>query len=192
MEISQIDLFLLFLYSVATGAVLGVIYDAIRVTRALFLSENERYLKIELPIIKKAAYPKSAKKLSRVAADIFIAAGDFVFMLTAAVAIILVAYVRNMGRMRWLIPTGVAVGFVLYYYTIGKLILKISGFLAFLIRAGLVYIATFVAMPIKWSANKIKNRMKKPKENKKRRKRWHVGKKADAKIKIPPKRARSS
>ena len=191
MEISQIDLFWLFLYSVATGIILGVIYDAIRITRALFFSENERYLKIELPLVKKTAYASQRRRLSCIAADMLVAIGDFAFMITTAVAIILVAYVENMGRMRWLIPTGVAVGFTSYYYTIGKLILKISGFIAFLIRAGLVYLATFIALPIKMCANKIKNR-KKSKENEKRRKRWHVGKKTNVKIKASQKCERSS
>ena len=98
MEISQIDLFLLFLYSAATGALLGVIYDAIRITRSLFFPESERYLNIELPVIKKRAYIQPRARLSCIAADIFVAVGDFIFMIITAVAIILVAYAQNMGR----------------------------------------------------------------------------------------------
>ena len=187
MEISQIDLLFLFLYSLATGAVLGVVYDAVRILRALFFSENERYLTRELPLIRKTAYRQTEKKLPRAAVAIFVAVGDFVFMITCAIAVILVAYVKNMGRMRWIIPVGASVGFVAYYYTVGKLIMKISGLAAFLIRAGLVYLYSLAELPVRLVINGVKNRKKKSKENKKRRKRWRIGKKTDAKrIKASP------
>ena len=189
MEISQIDLFFLFLYSAATGVALGVIYDAIRILRALVFSENEKYLATELPLIRKTAYSKTDRKISRASLWIFVAVGDFIFMITCAVAVILVAYVRNMGRMRWLIPLGTMVGFWTYYVTVGKLILKISELVAFLIRAGFVYVYTFLEIPVRCAANKIKNRKKKTKENEKRRRRWHIGKKSHAeKKKAQPKR----
>ena len=186
MERSQSAFFLLFLYSAATGGVLGVVYDAIRILRALILpnapSGKINYADIELPLIRKKVYKPPKKKLSRAAIGALVAIGDFVFMIICAVALILVAYTENMGKMRWLIPFGAAVGFAAYGFTVGRLIVKISGAVVFLIRAVLVYVYTLAEIPVRFIVGKIKNRKRKPKKEKikKRRKRWHIRKRTDA------------
>ena len=188
MEISQSGLFLLFLYSAAAGGVLGAVYDAIRILRALVLpnapSGKINYSEIELPLIRKKVYKPPKKKLSRAAVGALVAIGDFIFMIVCAVTLILVAYTENMGRMRWLIPFGAAVGFAAYYFTVGKLVMKISGAVVFLIRAALVYVYTFAEIPVRFVIGKIKNRKRKPKDEKikKRRKRWHIRKRTDVAV----------
>lgn len=185
MEISQTDFIFLLLYSLASGAVLGVIYDAIRISRALILPTSVRcgrdYSDIELPIIHKRAYVAERKRLSGAFDDIVTAIGDFTFMIVAAVTIILVAYVMNSGRVRWLIPFGVAVGFVIYSVTVGKLIMRISGLIVFLIRATIIYLWEILKFPVRVAFSKIKEyNIKKEKKikdknvkNEKGRSKWH-------------------
>ena len=186
MEISQSGFFLLILYSAATGAVLGAVYDIIRILRALVLPDAPKgrinYAEIELPIIHKKVYKPPKKKLSRAAIDALVAVGDFIFMIICAVAVILVAYTENMGRMRWLILFGAVIGFAAYCFTVGKLVLKISGAAVFLIRAVLVYVYTLAETPVRFIIGKIKNRKRKPRKEKtkKRRKRWHIRKRTAA------------
>lgn len=182
MEISQSGLFLLIIYSAATGCVLGAVYSVIRLIREIIVPTDGRYMKVKLPIVKKTAYNRSGKGLSRIAEDTFVAVLDFLFMITCAVAVILVAYTENMGRMRWLILFGTVIGFAIYRATIGKLILKISVLAGFLIRAATVYLYSILALPIYFIIRKIKSRKRKNKEDKikKGRGKWHIRKKTDA------------
>jgi len=182
MEISQTGLFLLIIYSAATGCVLGMVYSVIRLIREIIVPTDDRYMKTKLPIVKKTAYKRSGKGLSRIAKGTFVAVLDFLFMITCAVAVILVAYTENMGRMRWLVLFGTTIGFALYRVTLGKLILKISVWVGFLIRATTVYLYSILTFPIYFIIKKIKRRKRKNREDKikKGRKKWHIRKKTDA------------
>ena len=77
---------------------------------------------------------------------------------------------------------GTGIGFALYRVTLGKLILKISVLVGFLIRAAAVYLYSILALPIYFIIRKIKSRKRKNKEDKikKGRKKWHIRKKTDA------------
>lgn len=184
MEISQKGLLLLFLYSCATGGVLGLIYDAIRVVRVMIAMSNEEYLQRELPWIHRRVLLADGKGVGRAVTAVVTGVCDFTFMIIFAIALILVAYSENMGRMRWLIPTGAMIGFTLYYQTVGRLTRKITHLAAFLVRAVLTYIYTLAALPVKYVIKSVKNRKIKRKESKKGRKVWHIGKKKAA-VKAP-------
>ena len=156
MEISQSALFMLILYSAATGGVLGLIYSLVRLVREIIIPSSERYENIVLPLIKKRAYKNKCGKLFGILKQLLLGLLDLTFMITCAIAVILVAYTENMGRMRWLIPFGAALGFFLYRATLGRLILKISVAAAFFVRAASVYLYSILTLPIRLLIGKIR------------------------------------
>ena len=126
MEISQLDFVILTVYSVCFGALLGAVYDIIRVSRVI-IGVNDK---------------------SGVLASIFVAVGDVVFVSACGVMSVMIAYAYNSGKLRAVIFFGLAVGFVAYYFTVGKLVMVGAGALARAIRwtaKRIVAAAQFVA-----------------------------------------------
>ena len=177
MEISQSALFWLIVYSAATGLVLGVIYSAVGLVRELIIPSGERYKEIELPLIKKRAYKSKSGRLVKALKQVALGFIDFIFMITCAIAVILVAYTENMGRMRWLIPFGAALGFFLYRATLGRLILKISVAATFFARAASVYLYSILTLPIMLLIGKIR-RINFKEVKKKGGRLWHAKRKS--------------
>ncbi len=136
MEISPIRMALLLFYSFVFGMGVGVFYDANRIIR-VFLGERYSRVGVEgiaswkLPICHKPIYLEGKKKTVRKAV-IFI--GDFLCVLVAALGIIVLNYSYNSGEFRMFTFFGTAVGFLLYYHTVGRLVMLISEPLAILIK----------------------------------------------------------
>lgn len=119
MEISQSVYGLVFVYSVVIGAILGVVYDVFRIQRITMKSENGIS---HLNIIK----------------DIIILVEDIIFAVISAVVIIIMIFHVNNGRIRWFALFGTGIGFLVYYNTIGRIIMicseKIISFIRYCIR----------------------------------------------------------
>ena len=86
-------------------------------------------------------YLKVSKKKKRVALPLIFFALDFVYALLCGCAFILLEYYANDGTPRAFSFFGVLLGFVLYYFTLGRLVLAISERIAFVIRIMLAYLA---------------------------------------------------
>ena len=165
MEISQFSFVLLAVYSVCFGVILGVIYDVIRIQRIVLGAEygdstkgKINYRNIELPIIKKKAYSVKFEKISKKFLDIYIGIGDVLFVTLCGAAVVLVAYAYNSGRVRAVIFLGLLVGFFAYYFTVGKLIVKLAGLIGFVLRSFLIYLYEIIVAPIKLVLRLIKKR----------------------------------
>ena len=159
MEISQLSFVLLSIYSLCFGIGLGIIYDIIRIQRVIFGfdhpdSKKIDYRNIELPIIKKKAYKDSENKILKIIFEFLFAVYDILFMVSFGVIAVLIAYAYNSGRVRLIIFVGLIVGFLAYYFTVGKLVVKLSGLVAFIIRCIAVYLVQIISAPckmiIKW------------------------------------------
>jgi len=95
LEISVSEQAIVFLNSLCFGVALGVIYDLFRIIRVAF------------PMGKIIVFIEDL--LFLISAGLF----SFIFILTV-----------NSGRIRIFLLIAAAIGFILYYFTIGKLILK--------------------------------------------------------------------
>ena len=171
MEISQFSFVLLAVYSVFFGVMLGVVYDIIRVQRIILGAEfgsgeksKMNYRNIKLPIINKKAYSQRWWKISKSFLSVYIGLGDVIFVTLCSVAVVLVAYAYNSGRVRAVIFLGLLVGFLVYYFTIGKLVVKLAGLVGFVLRSVLIYLYEIVAFPIKLFLRFIKKREVKERE----------------------------
>ena len=101
MTISQSLYGVVTFYSVIIGVVLGVIYDVFRIQRITMERDN---------IIE----------------NIIIFAEDIIFAVISAVIIVLLMYHLNHGRIRWFAPVGAGIGFVIYYNTVGRIVIICS------------------------------------------------------------------
>ena len=165
MEISQLGFVLLAMYSVCFGIILGVIYDIIRIQRMLLGAEYGEidkgkidFRNIKLPIINKKAYSVKFDKISRRFLDIYIAVGDVMFASMCGVAVVLVAYAYNSGRVRLVIYLGLLFGFLTYYFTVGRLVMRISHFMGFALRSILVYLYEIMVAPLRLVRRCIKKK----------------------------------
>ena len=150
MEISQGSLAYMLLLSFLLGAVLGAIYDAVRIIRVFLTLGEDSKSKFALSAIRKLKLPwldkeklteKLTKKKKIVALPLIFFALDFVYALLCGCAFILLEYYANDGTPRAFSFFGVLLGFVLYYFSLGRLVLAISERIAFVIRIMLAYLA---------------------------------------------------
>ena len=154
MEVSQIELALLIVYSAAAGALLAFIYDlSVLLRGVMFGNESFRSSKIcllELPLVKcRVTTPeRPPSKVANFAQKAVRNILDFLFMLSVGIAVILIAYSENSGRVRVYIPMGIAVGFFVYRIIFKKIFLRISNLLIFLSRAVIIYMYKAVALPV--------------------------------------------
>ncbi|MBE6592375.1 MAG: hypothetical protein E7642_00090 [Ruminococcaceae bacterium] len=127
MEISQVILSLLLLYSFFFGAIVGMFYDGCRMLRVLAGKRYSKrgYKRIEawrLPIIKRTLAPKS-ESVWQSAVTFF---GDILCVLFCTAGIIVLNYSYNSGRFRFFTVLGVLAGFFVYKYTLGRLVMLVA------------------------------------------------------------------
>ena len=155
MEISQFGFVLLAVYSFCFGAILGALYDIMRITRILLgaergTDEHRAHLRgIKLPIINKSAYPKKRTRVVDSLLNVYTAIGDIAFVAMSGMIVVMIAYAYNNGRIRMVIFIGLLSGFLLYYYGVGKLTMKVSELVAFAIRSAAVYIFTAIRFVVR-------------------------------------------
>ena len=137
-DLSQEAIVTLLLRSFFCGVILGVGYDGIRALKMLF---GVRYG-------EDADLPQSRAAKAFAFAVTFIT--DIIFWLCAGVCSIALMYTVGGGVFRGVTYVALLFGFLIYYLTLGRLVLKISAFLTAIIKrvfSGLVRIAL---APIKW------------------------------------------
>ena len=151
MEISPLLLSLLLLWSAVFGAVLCMINDVNRIIRVFLgvrYTQNgfERLYKYPLPILKKTLGElKTLPKRGFVSVIIFLQ--DLLFFIIAGVGVAILNYEFNEGKFRIFTLLAILVGFLLYYFTIGKLVILASELIVFSIKAIFLMIFTLVLRP---------------------------------------------
>ncbi len=156
MEISPFLLAKLLLYSFFLGMLTGVFYDANRVIR-IFLGERYkqggfgRLYSIKLPFLKKEVSLTTAsdKGIQKHIRGVVIFFGDMLTVLFGAVGVIILNYSYNDGTFRGFSVVGALVGFLLYYFSIGKLVILVCEPIAFLIKYTFCAFFVILGYPIK-------------------------------------------
>lgn len=148
MEVSMLDQLLVFFASILIGAVLGIIYDAIRGIRAVFGIQyktkfGDRLKNLKFPIIKN---PLNRKK-SRIADGISLFITDIIYFVLATFVLVIFIYYINDGIVRWYIFAGAIVGMLAYYFSVGRLFISIIELILFFIRVMLAYFFHFLFLP---------------------------------------------
>ena len=139
MEISPIKLAMLLFYSFLFGIGMGAFYDANRIIRVFCgcrYSENrfEKLYLLKLPFINRPITRKSNRGFRKNVQLAVVFLGDMICVVVSAIGILILNYAYNSGRFRFFTVFGVLIGFLLYYFTVGKLIMLISEPIAILIK----------------------------------------------------------
>jgi hypothetical protein len=132
-DLTQKELASLLLRGLLLGAALGVFYDAIRFVKAFFF----------VNYTKGSPEPCGFKKVVAMAVT-FIT--DVIFCLVIAVTSILLLYSVG-GIFRGMIYPAMLAGFLLYYLTVGRLVLKLSVRLAKTIKSLLLWVLKLLWRP---------------------------------------------
>ncbi|MBE6685102.1 MAG: hypothetical protein E7592_05585 [Ruminococcaceae bacterium] len=136
-DLSQQVLLALLIKSFLAGVVLGVFYDLIRAFKMFF---GVRYA---LPIVKRSVAVS-------VLAYIVTFLTDILFWIVVGITSILLMYGVGGGVFRGLTYLGLAVGALLYYFSIGRLVLKVSETVVTFVKRVVRRVAKILAMPFVW------------------------------------------
>lgn len=130
MEISQTQYLYIILYSLIIGFSLGIIYDIFRIRRIAF---NTREIKNG----SKRAFIEG----------IVIFFEDIAFSIFTGLALTVFIFHANEGKIRWFSIIFAAVGFFIYYFTLGKLVMMFSEFIIRCIRIFISFVVHRILIP---------------------------------------------
>lgn len=134
------------------GAVMGAVYDVFRITRVLIgvsyggRSADHLY-QIEYPLIGKLK--KKDNGIKRGFTDIIIGIGDIIFCLLAGSAFSVFIYYTNDGIFRFHAFFASFLGFVVYYKTLGALIISFAEIIAIFLKIIIKILLYAIAFPFR-------------------------------------------
>ncbi|MBQ1244393.1 MAG: spore cortex biosynthesis protein YabQ [Clostridia bacterium] len=160
MYVSMSELSLVLLYSLFLGLFLGCAYDVIRLSR---IAVGVRYKNVSetpfdfssLRIVGRYIKKGDAKEKRGNFLSVFICIGDILFFVFAAICISVFTYHFNSGEFRFFILFGAVLGFLLYYLTLGRVVLYLSSKIILFIKILLLYTSFFVFYPFSFVFLKI-------------------------------------
>lgn len=150
MEISLAHQFVVLLSSIAFGMLLGLLYDCVRIVRCLLGIQYKRPIKL-------FNVRSGEKRIGKIYEGIVMGITDLLYFIIAAVIMSVFVYFINNGKVRWYIYSGSAVGFALYYFTIGRIVISLSSIIAYGIRKGLYIFLICLYEPVRPLFSFIKN-----------------------------------
>ena len=86
---------------------------------------------------------------------------DILYFLVITPIFMIFLYHQNNGIVRWFILFGAILGFLLYYFTLGKLIISVSEYIAFAVKVVFMHIIFFISRPFVPIARFIKTKISK-------------------------------
>lgn len=152
MEISPIRLFYLLLSSFFLGVGMGFFYDIHRMIRISF---GIRYSKTAPPEIFRRPLPILGRPLrelrqgkgKRGFLSVLIFFQDLLWFCSAGVGIVILNYAFNDGRFRIYTVVALLIGFLIYYFTLGKLVMILSEWIVFLLRSAFLIFFFILSRP---------------------------------------------
>ena len=154
MEISPVRLFYLLISSFFLGVGMGGVYDVHRVIRVFFgvsyskKRPSERLLR-PLPIVKRPLGEIQPSKLTGILLAVLIFLQDVVFFCIAGGGVVILNYAYNDGQFRFYTVVALFLGFFLYYFTIGKLVIYLSEWIVYLLRAAFTILIFVLSWPFR-------------------------------------------
>lgn len=144
MEISQKLLCLLLLVSLATGFALGIVYDLLWAIRVMLGVSQGKPSKVT------NTRHHQRQRFYNVIGHVVLFWEDLLFMLLGGVAGILILYILNDGRVRWMVPLGMGGGFFAYMVTLSRCVRWLCRVLMRFVYRILKAIFKCLSVPLKW------------------------------------------
>ena len=187
MEISPIRLFYLLIASFAFGIGMGAVYDIHRILRVFFgvqysKKRPSKLLQRPLPIIRRPLGEIRQRRWSRAILSILIFLQDVIFFCIAGGGIVILNYAYNDGQFRFYTVIALFLGFFLYYITVGKLVISLSEWIVFFLRAMFTILVFILKAPFVKLFSLLLREMKKIRSNlqkalaNRRKKVYNIGK----------------
>lgn len=161
MEISQWGLSALYLYALILGIFLGVIYDGLRITRVFLGVRYSRRAAKRLESLRLPLLPPRKKSGESRFLGVIVFFEDLLFCLFAGIALILLFYAVNNGKIRGLAFLACGAGFLAYRVTVGRIVMLFSQVIAFAVECIARYALFFLSYPFVFAARKMRNAGKK-------------------------------
>lgn len=137
------------LYALVLGLFFGVLYDVLRITRMLAGITPVHVKHISwigrLPVRRIGKIGKGP--LSQL---LFVHLLDIIYGLCTGACFCIFLYALNNGRFRWYLLLGCALGFLAYYFSVGKLVLYLSGYIVAFLRGIIGCILYLLTQPLLW------------------------------------------
>ena len=152
MEISPLKLTMLLLFSLLYGICIGMVNDINRIVRVFF---GIRYTKINFNKlyaflkIHNEEQTSKKEKSNNIFLNILIFIQDLLLMLFAAVGLILLNYYFNDGRFRLFAVLAMLFSAIIYYFTVGKLIMLVSEPIMLIVRTSVMFLIRIITLPIR-------------------------------------------
>ena len=167
MGISPIRLFYLLLSSFFLGIGMGALYDVHRIVRVLL---GVRYSKSQfseqlflqpLPILGRPLGEIRQGKIKKVFLSVLIFLQDVAWFMIAGFGVVILNYAWNDGRFRFYTVISLFVGFFLYFFTVGKLVIRLSEWIVYVLRAVVSIVFFLCSRPFVKAFEVLKKIMKK-------------------------------
>ncbi len=154
MEISPFLLFFLLVASFAFGGTVGILNDIHRLIRVILgvrYSKNrfDRWYEKEIPFLNRPIVRNHSSKKNKTVLSILIFVQDLILFSFAAVGTVTLNFYFNNGKFRLYTIAALIMGFLLYYFTLGRLIMLLSEGIVFVLKAFLSILFHFLLVPFK-------------------------------------------
>ena len=159
MEISPILLAELLFFSFLFGILLGAVNDVNRIIRVFW---GQKYSKRDFASLysffkvdREALLRPNEDIKSSTLKNVLIFLQDILFMIISAFGIVMLNYEFNDGKFRLFGPFAVLCGFLLYFFTVGKLIMAVSEPIAIIFRILIGKFLKIIITPIRIASHLI-------------------------------------
>ena len=139
MEISPYMLSLLLVYSLIFGMSAGVFNDANRIARIAFAMRKT----------SGGQKKNCARKIYETAGIFLISIQDILLFAYIGVGVVILNYYLNRGMFRIYSIAAAAIGFVIYYFTIGRVVMFFAERIIRALRFAIVWILNVVTAPVR-------------------------------------------
>lgn len=132
------------LYSLAVGVFLAMLYDVVRVSRMMLglrpggVETPRRSLPLVGDVIKDRAR-------GRIFSGVCVFVGDILYFMAATAVYVVFVFHAGDGDNRWFFSLGALSGFFVYFFTVGRLVMRFCGVIRFVLCALWAY-AVFVLL----------------------------------------------
>ena len=155
MQISPYMLFLLLIYSFLFGVSAGVFNDINRIIRALLGNRYKskrinRLYEIKLPFVGRISAVGENNKILSKFLSVIIFVQDIALFFYMGCGVVILNYYMNRGQFRLYTIAATAIGFAIYYFTVGRLVMFLSGGVVFIIRAAVSIALYLISRPFVW------------------------------------------
>ena len=142
------------LYALLLGLFFGVLYDSLRIVRML---AGITPVHIQSVSWTRRLPCRHIGKLGRgvISELLFVHLLDILYGLSTGASFCVFLYALNNGRFRWYLLLGCVLGFMAYYWSAGRLVMYLSGYIVAVLRSVIGLILYLLTQPLIWLGKKV-------------------------------------